>query len=402
MRITEDTLLHPPAIETIERAALELPTRFVAPESRIENDVARIWREAFNIDAVGLNDNFFDLGGDSLTAILISTAILEEMNYKFQPSILMTRSTVASVANLLEPKVGGTLQDSRPDAEGITEDPTHLVTIRAEGDLPPLFFIHGRLGIAFPGPKFMEGLDPRHPVYFIQALGYFDDVRPPRRVTEIAEIYLATMRAKQPVGPLNIGAFCSGGVIAAEIAAMLMEKDDPPASLVLIDPPPKKLQPLGSAPRRWKLRRIQLRRWKKLFLLKVRTRIADGWSKKTVSITDRSMPANYPIMLARMTNSDLDIDAPMPGMAYKAYHAFKDAVYLWEARMYTGPVDVISSRKNVSGLNPEDHNWINIMPKLRLHIGARTHHALFRKKAGKVARMVQKCIRASRSRVTED
>jgi pimeloyl-ACP methyl ester carboxylesterase len=400
MRQPENTRPQSPAIEPIERAALELPTRFAAPESRIEIAVARIWRETFNIDTVGLNDDFFDLGGDSLVATLISAAISAEMNYKFQPSILMTRSTVASVASLLEREIGDTMRDPRPDTGGKTEDPAHLVAVRAEGDLPPLFFIHGRLGISFPGRDFLAGLDPRHPVYFIQALGYFDDVRPPRSVTEIAEIYLATMRGKQPAGPLNIVSFCAGGIIAAEIAAMLGDKGDLPASLVLIDPPPRKLI-LGNAPGRWELRRKQLRRWRKLFLLKARMRIAGGWSKGAVNLTDGQMPVNYQKFLTLMAENDIDIEVPMPGMAYKAFNALRDAYFLWKPRLYAGPVDIISSRKKVSGLRPQDHKWFGIMPNLRLHIGAETHSELFRKEAGSVARKVQECVQAGQSRGTE-
>lgn len=400
MRQPENTQLQSAAIEPIERAALELPTRFAAPESRIEIAVTRIWREAFNIDTVGLNDDFFDLGGDSLVATLISAAISAEMNYKFQPSILMTRSTVASVSSLLERKIGDTMRDPRPDTGGKTEDPAHLVALRAEGDLPPLFFIHGRAGINFPGRDFLPGLDPRHPVYFIQALGYFDDVRPPRSVTEIAEIYIATMRGKQPAGPLNIVSFCAGGIIAVEIAAMLRDQDDPPASLVLIDPPSRKFIP-GKAPGRWGLRRKQLRRWWKLFLLKARMRIAGGWSKGAVDPTDGQMPGNYRMFLTRMAENDLDIEVPMPGMAYKALNALRDALLMWKPRLYTGPADIISSRGRVSGLRPQDHKWISLMPNLRLHIGADTHSEMFHKEAGSVARKVQECVQAGQSRGPE-
>jgi thioesterase domain-containing protein/acyl carrier protein len=370
----------------------------VAPETNIEMKVAGIWRKAFNIDRIGLNDDFFDLGGDSLTATLISTAITDEFDYKFQPSILMTRSMVAAVASLLEREVGGSVQIEASEQSDAEDDPPHLVAIRAEGELPPLFIVHGRLGVSFPGPHFVSGLDPRQPVYFIQALGYFDDTRPPRRIEKIAEIYLATMRRKQPVGPLNIGSFCGGGVIATEIAAKLVLEGNPPASLILVDPPVTKALQRGKAPGHLDILHRRLRVWWKL----VRLRMAGhGNLEKAMFAGSEVSAARYQRNLAMLAKIDPDIEVPMRGISRAAYNALQEAFYSSSPRLYTGPVDMITSREIIGALNPGDHPWSGIMPNMRLHIGADTHSELFRTESGSVARKMQECVLAGQSRTAE-
>lgn len=379
------------------REALGLPGHYVAPETGVELKVAAIWCKAFNIDQVGLNDNFFDLGGDSLTATLISTAIAADFGCKFQPSILMTRSTVAAVASLLEREVGEPESAGTGEAGDAAEDPPHLVAVRREGDLPPLFFIHGRLGLAFPGWEFVTGLDPRQPIYFIQALGYFDDTRPPRRIEEIADIYLATMRAKQPSGPLNIGSFCAGGIFAIEIAAKLVQANDPPASLILIDPPITKAMRRGKAPGTLDVLHWRLRIWWKL----ARLRFAGHWKlEKAIFARSDGTAEQYQKNLAAMAEVDPDFDGPMPGMARAAYNALQEAIYAAKPRRYDGPVDIVSSKELLDGRDPADHPWSGLLPNMRLHMSADRHAEMFRSEAGAVARKVQERILAGQNRAT--
>ncbi|SHJ70680.1 non-ribosomal peptide synthetase, partial [Aquimarina spongiae] len=46
-----------------------LTTEFIAPQSKIEREIATIWQELLGVDQIGINDNFFELGGDSIIAI---------------------------------------------------------------------------------------------------------------------------------------------------------------------------------------------------------------------------------------------------------------------------------------------------------------------------------------------
>ena len=58
------------------RDGLGLTNEYTAPESKAERQLAEIWREALNFDRIGVDDDFFDLGGDSVGAVTIAAAVL--------------------------------------------------------------------------------------------------------------------------------------------------------------------------------------------------------------------------------------------------------------------------------------------------------------------------------------
>lgn len=376
----------------VNRDQLDLPGPYLAPETKVESRIAEIWRNAFNLDLVGLEDDFFDLGGDSFTATLISTAITEQFGYKFQPSILMSRSSVSAISSLLESQGFGQ-NEVKSEETDKSEYPSHLVAVRPDGELPPLFLVHGRMGITFPGSEFLGGLDAQQPVYFIQALGFFDEETPLRRVPEIARVYLNAMRIVQPSGPLNIGGFCSGGMIAAEIACILADEGEPPASLILVDPPPPSVLAKGRNPGYFRILHRRFLRWWKWYRVNWRLRATgDLDGKRPAEFADRGIPEKFGHQLERMAQIDPDFDAPMPGLARKAYEALLEAFFTHLPRQYDGPADLLSSRERLDGVEAKDHFWHSLLPNLRLHIGAETHSELFRREAGSVARKIQECV----------
>ncbi len=220
-----------PAVQ-VERAAFDGLAEYVAPATPAEKAVTTIWRRAFNIDKVGINDDFFDLQGDSLIAVTIAAAVSADFEVDFQPSLIITYATVAAIAEFVEQESGKHGSDS--DSASL---PAHLVPVRTNGNLQPVFLIHGLFGIFFPNRDFLEALDAEQPVYFLQAIGFMGEAEPPRTVEEIAATYLRAIRQCQPHGPLNIAAFCAGSLIGVEMGHQLGDAGDPPHHLVLVDPP---------------------------------------------------------------------------------------------------------------------------------------------------------------------
>src|SRR5262245_29701083 len=119
------------------RAALRLPLPYVAPESETETLVASLFAEAFKLDRVGVNDDFFDLGGDSLIAEVISMRIRELTGQEFKVSALVDHGSPRQIAAELR----------RQSAE-VRSAPLPAETLR-----PPIFVVHGRQGLTFPKPE---------------------------------------------------------------------------------------------------------------------------------------------------------------------------------------------------------------------------------------------------------
>jgi acyl-coenzyme A synthetase/AMP-(fatty) acid ligase/acyl carrier protein len=204
------------------RDRLELGTEYVAPETDAEWQIAEIWREALNFDQVGVEDNFFDLGGDSLNAVAISTAVSDAFDFDFKPSLLMEHYTIRLMAKAI----------AAPQDRKL---PGNVFAARS-GSRPPIFMIHGQWGITFLPPQFMTGFHDDQPVYIFQIRG-FDGRDPPYdNIEEIAADYLKTMLEIQPTGPYFIAAFCAGSWIALEMVKQMRQRGLAPDRLVFMDP----------------------------------------------------------------------------------------------------------------------------------------------------------------------
>ncbi|MEO0742413.1 MAG: condensation domain-containing protein [Bacteroidota bacterium] len=77
-----------------------------APQTRIEQTVAGIWRSVLQLDEIGLHDNFFDLGGHSLTAVAVFGKLKEELGVELQLVHLFEHPTVSALAKHLAAAAG--------------------------------------------------------------------------------------------------------------------------------------------------------------------------------------------------------------------------------------------------------------------------------------------------------
>jgi acyl carrier protein len=103
----DDKTLLKPAIPshrrgTVSRDRLQLPGPPVLSGTALERRIAQIFAEQFNVDVVGMTDDFFDLGGDSLAAEAMVISINKLTEYEFQLADLFENSTPRKLAKLFE------------------------------------------------------------------------------------------------------------------------------------------------------------------------------------------------------------------------------------------------------------------------------------------------------------
>ncbi|MBN2442196.1 MAG: amino acid adenylation domain-containing protein [Spirochaetales bacterium] len=79
----------------------ELNTTFIVPKTEMEKQIAGIWQDALKIDSVGINDNFFNLGGHSLLLAEVHIRIQEILNREFSMIELFQYPTISSFVNYL-------------------------------------------------------------------------------------------------------------------------------------------------------------------------------------------------------------------------------------------------------------------------------------------------------------
>jgi acyl carrier protein len=76
----------------------ELDESYVAPRGAVEEQVAAVWRQVLGVERVGVNDNFFDLGGHSLIATQVVSRLCDAFNLELPLRQLFESPTVAGLA----------------------------------------------------------------------------------------------------------------------------------------------------------------------------------------------------------------------------------------------------------------------------------------------------------------
>ena len=198
------------------------PDPLATPATPLEHQIAGIWEELFGLAPIGANDDFFDLGGDSLLAAALVTAIEETCGRSLAPSTLLEAPTVAGLAAALQ------------RADRAFDEP--LTVLRASGARAPFFFVHNDHGRGLYTHALGRALDPDRPVYAIHLHGL--GTRPlPDTVEAIAADRVRAVRAAWPRGPYVLGGHCYGGIVALEMARQLRAAGQRVEAVVMIDTP---------------------------------------------------------------------------------------------------------------------------------------------------------------------
>jgi thioesterase domain-containing protein/acyl carrier protein len=216
-------------LPVIRRSDLCLSTSYVAPEGQAEIAIAEIWQRVLNVDQIGVKDDFFDIGGDSLAATALASALQDDFSLPFTPSSIIGSSTVAAQAALLSPQ-------QTTQSGSLNALPAHLTLINKGGSKPPLFIVHGAAGFTMFDKRFLDGFDSDQPIGFFEAPGLDGKEQTPERVEEFAERYLKTIRQVAPESNWMIAASCTGGLIALEMCVQAQQQGEHVSRLMLLDP----------------------------------------------------------------------------------------------------------------------------------------------------------------------
>ena len=215
-----------PAIASIAkfpRPALAQP--YVAPRTALEENLTEIWQALLGITPVGVEDDFFELGGDSLLAVQFVSQIRQTLQPDFSWG-QMSKS----------PTIRGILQGLNKDQTALTS----FVPLRTSGNpdngnRPPLFLTYAADGLVFLYANLLPYLSSTQPVYALQARGIYDDLPPFESIEALATATIREMKTIQPEGPYAIGGWSFGGLVAFEIARQLMQEGDIVSFLGVMD-----------------------------------------------------------------------------------------------------------------------------------------------------------------------
>jgi len=201
--------------------------RVQPPTNKVEKELLTIWQEVLGLTAIGVHDNFFEIGGDSILSIQV-IAKARSAGMPLSPNHLFECQSISELARFVLVKKQ---ESKRYHAD---DELKHMVAIRPNGSKPPLFCLHSGGTHFFFYNMFASHLDPDRPVYALQASRHEGEITLHRSVTEMAKDFIMEIKKVQPQGPYHFVSYCFNTAIGIEITRILCENNES-ANLIIAD-----------------------------------------------------------------------------------------------------------------------------------------------------------------------
>ncbi len=228
----------------------DLVTSYVAPRNDLERHLCELWKQLLGLNEIGVHDDFFEIGGQSLVAVRLFTRIRKHYRVDLPLSTLFEAPTIAQCAEILAEELGLDLgavaagapstpsDDAAESAAASTERASRwrsLVVMQGKGSRPPFVCVAGMGGTLNNLRKLAMLLGDGRPFYGLQPPGADDPRQLLYSVEALAEHYISELRREQPRGPYFLGGYSGGGVAAFEMARQLLASGESVAFLGFID-----------------------------------------------------------------------------------------------------------------------------------------------------------------------
>jgi oxalate---CoA ligase len=177
-------------------------------EGYLRAELLAIWRPLLNSTTLGVDDDFFESGGDSLLATEMVLEAERRLGVSIPDSLLFEASTARRLAEVL----------SRPS--DVEQKLVYPVT-QTQGGMPLLFFHGDWTNGGFYLRDFTRALGPELPVVAVAPHGVRGE-QIPTSLQEMAAGRLPQILEFQPRGPFRLAGHCVGGMVALETARLLV------------------------------------------------------------------------------------------------------------------------------------------------------------------------------------
>jgi thioesterase domain-containing protein/acyl carrier protein len=210
------------ALPSAERHRTDQPQS--RPHNAVEEQLAQIWKDVLGLEEIGVNENFFEVGGHSLLAVRLVSEIELRLGQKLPLVSLFQNSSIARLAEVLSHEL---------DASSWST----LVQIQKGQATAPLFCVSMPNVNALGYVALARHLGSEQTVYGLQAQ-YAEDLQGEHSqyaVDELATEYLEAVRRVQPHGPYQFVGMCRGAHIGFEMARRLTNEGERVAFVGVLD-----------------------------------------------------------------------------------------------------------------------------------------------------------------------
>lgn len=204
-----------------------IPQQDSKSTSDVEALLQNWWRELLMVDHISADDDFFDLGGDSIIAV----QLFKKINAKFEIDLGLSTVFDARTIRQLADLIVGAKAETAPQHQ---TSPC-VVAIQLKGKETPLHVISGLGGNVIKFQKLGFHLGEDQPIFGLLPRGL--DGKEPyfTRIEDMAAYYADAIQANQPVGPYRLMGYSFGGLVAFETARQLTARGTQVSFVGLLD-----------------------------------------------------------------------------------------------------------------------------------------------------------------------
>ena len=238
----------------VDRKALPAPDRstgletYVAPRTPTEENLAGIWAEILGFEKVGVENNFFDLGGNSMMTVRLISEINRRHQVSLGPAELFRNPTVGQMARLIDAQ-----QPKRK------RQPAVVQMQKGRAELPVYFIYAGptefRLAKSMGEEHAIFGIDAPWPLAWRNAVAANRTSAFPT-MEQLVAPYAAALAAHAPSSPCVLAGHSFAGVMAFEAAHQFLRQGGKVEMVILLDTWAKDPAPEQVAWHQWR------REWK--------------------------------------------------------------------------------------------------------------------------------------------
>jgi len=193
-----------------------------APADALASQLIEVWQRLLNSAPLTVDDDFFEKGGDSLLAVELLGELERLTGRPVPSSLLFEASTIRQLTQKL--------------SEADTKPSKPVFQMSSNGSEKPLIYFHGDPAGGSYVKRFANILGPNQPVYVVAPHG-LDSEHIPDSLEAMAAECLPSIMEAQAEGPYRLCGYCIGGLVAFEVARLLIAAGESVELVAMIDPP---------------------------------------------------------------------------------------------------------------------------------------------------------------------
>lgn len=199
---------------------------YEAPAGETEEKLVDIVADVLglNKESIGVNDDFFDLGANSISILSLQHRISKEFDCDISISLLFLYPTVRGAAKNIH-------------EEGFLNKLECIVKLNDGRNERNIFMIHPMHGMIYQYKDVAGLLKDHFNIYGIQVRGFLTGNKMPETIDEMASDYLRQIRVVQKEGPYIIAGYCFGCTVGYEIVKRLENAGEEVTSFLVLDEP---------------------------------------------------------------------------------------------------------------------------------------------------------------------